>query len=56
MNQIRKRFYIISTPFSDESAAYMANDPSACVHLGYYKDGVPVYGLCEDKQENLMTS
>ena len=34
----------------------MANDPSACVHLGYYKDGVPVYGLCEDKQENLMTS
>ena len=34
----------------------MANDPSACVHLGYYRDGVPVYGLCQDEQENIMTS
>ena len=34
----------------------MANDPSACVHLGYYMDGVPVYGLCQDEQENQMTS
>ena len=48
--------YRTSTLLSDESAAYMANDPSACVHLGYYRDGVPVYGLCQDEQENMMTS
>ena len=34
----------------------MANDPSACVLLGYYRDGVPVYGLCQDEEGNIMTS
>lgn len=46
----------INCTTTDESAAYMANDPSACVLLGYYRDGVPVYGLCQDEEGNIMTS
>ena len=55
-NTVCIQSYRTSTLLSDESAAYMANDPSACVHLGYYRDGVPVYGLCQDEEENMMTS
>ena len=29
-------------------AATGAADPSQCVLLGYYRDGVPVYGFCRD--------
>ena len=43
--------------------SYMTNDPSACVHLGpcvqwtlSTSDGVPLYSLCQDEQQNLMTS
>ena len=43
--------------------SYMTNDPSACVHLGpcvqwtlSTSDGVPFYSLCQDEQQNLMTS
>jgi len=42
---------------SDAGAASGANDPDMCVLLGYYLDGVPVYGLCKDQSNNkIMTS
>jgi len=42
---------------SDAGAASGANDPDMCVLLGYYLDGVPVYGLCKDQSNNkMMTS
>merc|ERR1711910_13068 len=43
---------------SDAGSATGANDPDQCVLLGYYLDGVPVYGLCKDPNNNnvMMTS
>ena len=32
------------------SAAFGVNDPTECIHLGYYRDGLPVYGLCQDAE------
>jgi len=33
-----------------------ANDPDTCKLIGYYQDGVPVYGLCKDSAGMVMTS
>merc|ERR1711910_301245 len=43
---------------SDAGSATGANNPDQCVLLGYYLDGVPVYGLCRDPNNNnmMMTS
>merc|ERR1719315_995670 len=41
---------------TDAGSATGANDPDQCVHIGYYRDGVPVYGLCKDSEGNMMTS
>jgi len=43
---------------SNAGSATGANDPDQCVLLGYYLDGVPVYGLCKDPNNNnvMMTS
>merc|ERR1719458_1111319 len=43
---------------SDAGSATGANDPDQCLLLGYYLDGVPVYGLCKDPNNNnmMMTS
>merc|ERR1719244_265088 len=37
-------------------AATGANDPDTCLHIGYYIDGVPVYGFCRDSSGMQMTS
>ena len=37
-------------------AATGANDPDQCVLIGYYNDGVPVYGLCRDSDGMMFTS
>lgn len=41
---------------TDSGSASGANDPDECVHIGYYNDGVPIYGMCKDNSGNLMTS
>jgi len=41
---------------TDAGAATGANDPDECVLIGYYRDGVPVYGLCKDSSGDQMTS
>ena len=41
---------------SNAGAASGANDPTKCKLIGYYRDGVPVYGFCRDKAGMLMTS
>merc|ERR1712112_319346 len=41
---------------TDAGAATGANDEDQCVHVGYMRDGVPVYGLCRDSEGNMMTS
>jgi len=41
---------------SDAGAATGANDPTKCLLIGYFKDGVPVYGFCEDSTGMMMTS
>jgi len=41
---------------TDAGAATGANDFDRCVKIGYYFDGVPVYGYCKDAQGNKMTS
>merc|ERR1712055_251616 len=41
---------------TDAGSATGANDPDQCVHIGYYRDGVPVYGLCKDSNGDQMTS
>ena len=33
-----------------------ANDADQCVHLGYMRDGVPVYGYCKDSSGTQFTS
>ena len=37
-------------------AATGANDPDTCLLIGYYTDGVPVYGFCKDSSGKQMTS
>jgi len=37
-------------------AATGASDPDTCKLIGYYRDGVPVYGLCKDSTGALFTS
>jgi len=41
---------------SSAGAATGANDPDTCKLIGYYQDGVPVYGLCKDSAGMVMTS
>merc|ERR1719150_1878525 len=41
---------------SSAGAATGANDPETCKLIGYYQDGVPVYGLCKDSTGTVMTS
>jgi len=41
---------------TDAGAATGANDASKCLLIGYYRDGVPVYGFCKDKDGMMMTS
>merc|ERR1712012_1367520 len=41
---------------TDAGAATGANDSDECVLIGYYRDGVPVYGLCKDSDGMEMTS
>jgi len=41
---------------TDAGSASGANDPDECVHIGYYNDGVPIYGLCKDNSGNQMNS
>ena len=41
---------------TDAGAAKGANDPSKCVLIGYYNDGVPVYGFCKDSNGKQFTS
>jgi len=41
---------------TDAGAATGANDPDECVHIGYMRDGVPVYGFCKDSSGMQMTS
>ena len=33
---------------TNAGAATGANDPDMCKLIGYYRDGVPVYGFCKD--------
>ena len=33
---------------TDAGSATGANDPDVCKLIGYYADGVPVYGFCKD--------
>jgi len=41
---------------SDAGAATGAADPTKCLLIGYYRDGVPVYGFCQDTTGMMMTS
>ena len=41
---------------TDAGAATGANDAETCLKIGYYRDGVPVYGFCQDTTGMLMTS
>merc|ERR1719382_2003722 len=41
---------------SSAGAATGANDPDTCKLIGYYQDGVPVYGFCKDSAGMVMTS
>jgi len=41
---------------TNAGSATGANDPDTCKLIGYYKDGVPVYGLCKDSSGMVMTS
>ena len=41
---------------TDAGAATGANDPDKCVMIGYYRDGVPVYGFCRDSTGSQFTS
>ena len=37
---------------TNAGAATGANDPDICKLIGYYKDGVPIYGFCKDSDGN----
>ena len=41
---------------TDAGAATGANNPDTCLKIGYYRDGVPVYGFCKDNNGAMMTS
>ena len=41
---------------TNAGAATGAGDPAECKLIGYYRDGVPVYGFCRDKAGRVMTS
>merc|ERR1712107_621183 len=41
---------------TNAGAATGANNPDSCKLIGYYRDGVPVYGLCKDSSGNVFTS
>lgn len=41
---------------TDAGSATGANDPDTCKMIGYYRDGVPVYGFCKDLSGMVMTS
>jgi len=41
---------------TDAGAATGANNPDTCLKIGYYRDGVPVYGFCKDSNDEVMTS
>lgn len=41
---------------TDAGAATGANDPDTCKLIGYYRDGVPVYGFCKDSSSFMFTS
>ena len=41
---------------TDAGAATGANDPDACVLIGYFRDVVPVFGLCKDELDATFTS
>merc|ERR1712215_358240 len=41
---------------TNAGAATGAGDPDTCLLLGYYRDGVPVYGFCKDNTGMMMTS
>jgi len=41
---------------TDAGSATGAVDPDTCKLIGYYRDGVPVYGLCKDLSGIVMSS
>merc|ERR1712126_329532 len=41
---------------TNAGAATGANDPDTCKLIGYYRDGVPVYGFCKDSNGMVFTS
>merc|ERR1719234_2887260 len=41
---------------TDAGSATGAVDPDTCKMIGYYRDGVPVYGLCKDLSGMVMSS
>merc|ERR1719369_2649185 len=41
---------------TDAGAATGAKNPDTCLKIGYYRDGVPVYGFCKDSNDEMMTS
>jgi len=42
---------------TNAGSANGASDPTKCLLIGYYRDGVPVYGFCEDPiTKKMMTS
>jgi len=41
---------------TNAGSATGANDPDQCLLIGYYQDGVPVYGFCKDSNGMMMTS
>lgn len=41
---------------TDAGSATGANDPDVCKLIGYYADGVPVYGFCKDSSGTTFTS
>merc|ERR1712109_1200 len=41
---------------TNAGSATGANDPDTCKMIGYYRDGVPVYGFCKDLSGMVMTS
>ena len=51
-----KYHYHANINCTQAGAATGANDPDQCVLIGYYNDGVPVYGLCRDSDGMMFTS
>jgi len=51
-----KYHYHANLNCSDAGSATGANDPDTCLLIGYFTDGVPVYGFCKDNNGMMMTS